>query len=74
MDPKNKRTRDMAFYVLILVILLATVFTMLPDDSSSGSYTFSDIVDLFRQERVESFVVKGDQLVLDLRDSGYGGL
>ena len=69
MDPKNKRTRDMAFYVLILVILLATVFTMLPDDSSSGSYTFSDIVDLFRQERVESFVVKGDQLVLDLRDS-----
>ena len=27
MDPKNKRTRDVAFYVLILVILLAAVYT-----------------------------------------------
>ena len=69
MDPKNKRTRDVAFYVLILVILLAAVYTWTSASNVSTQYQFSDIVDLFQQEKVESFVVEGSNLLLELRDS-----
>ena len=45
MDPKNKRSRDMAFSVLLLVILVATVFMLLPRSNQTKEYQFSDIVD-----------------------------
>ena len=69
MDPKNKRSRDMAFSVLLLVILVATVFMLLPRSNQTKEYQFSDIVDMFQQEKVESFVIRGQVLTLDLRDS-----
>ena len=34
----------------------------------STQYQFSDIVDLFQQEKVESFVVEGSNLLLELRE------
>lgn len=69
MNPKNKRTRDVAFYMLILVILLAAVYTWTSASNVNTEYQFSDIVDLFQQEKVESFVVEGNNLLLKLRDT-----
>ncbi len=64
---KNNRARDIGFYALIMVILLATVFTMTADDVVEG-YVYSDIVDLFHEEKVKSFYIEGAELVMTLHE------
>lgn len=71
MKPQRNRARDLGFYMLILIILLATVFTMTSPDEIA-SYVYSDIIDLFEQEKVESFTLTGNELVLTLRDEPEG--
>ena len=66
MKPQHNRARDIGFYVLILVILLATVFTM-TKPAAAKTYQYSEIYDLFKQEKVESFVIQGDNLVITLK-------
>ena len=66
----NKRARDIGFYALILVVLLATVFSL-----TSGSRmvaTYSEIIDLFEAKQVESFNIKGTRLTLTLREPYEG--
>ncbi len=67
MKPQRNRARDVGFYVLILLILLATVLTMTRQPASK-TYDYSEIYDLFKQEKVESFYVEGENLVLTLKD------
>ena len=64
---KNKRTRDAAFYLIILVLLIAAVYTWSVNNQTTEVYQLSDIVELFQQEKVESFVVEGNDLILKLR-------
>lgn len=71
MKPQKNRARDLGFYMLIMIILLATVFTMTSPDNIA-SYVYSDIVELFEQEKVESFTLTGNDLVLTLRDKPEG--
>ena len=66
MKPERNRSREIGFYVLILVILAATVFSMLGGKKQQET-TYSDLVDLFRDEQVQSFVTRGDEIVLQLR-------
>ena len=66
MKPERNRTREIGFYVLILVILAATVFSML-GGKKQEELTYSDLVDLFKAEKVQSFVTRGDEIVLELR-------
>jgi cell division protease FtsH len=66
LKPQHNRARDIGFYVLILVILLATVFTM-TKPAAAKTYQYSEIYDLFKQEKVESFVIQGDNLVITLK-------
>ena len=54
MKPNKNRARDIGFYALIGVILLALMF-YLTTPGEEKEYTYSEIEDLFRQERVESF-------------------
>ena len=54
-----------------MVILLATVFTMTSPDKTAD-YTYSDVVDLFQQEKVESFYIEGSNLVMTLRGEPAG--
>ena len=69
-NPNNKRARDLGFYALILVVLLATVFTL----TSGSRFTpkYSEIIDLFEQKQVESFEIKGSRLTLELRQPYEG--
>jgi len=66
LKPQHNRTRDIGFYVLILVILLATVLTMTKQPATE-KYEYSKIYDLFVQEKVDSFKVDGENLILTLK-------
>ena len=65
MKPERNRTREIGFYVLILVILAATIFSML-GGKKQEEMVYSDLVDLFRAEKVKSFVTRGDEIVLEV--------
>ncbi|MCD7749400.1 MAG: ATP-dependent zinc metalloprotease FtsH [Oscillospiraceae bacterium] len=67
----NRRIRDIGFYALILVVLLATVYS-LTGTSTTVTVTYSEVIDLFDNQQVESFVVSGDDLYLYLREPYEG--
>ena len=67
MNPKRNRARDVGFYVLLLLILVAVIFTMTKDTEPDQLESYSELVDLFKQEKVESFTTEGNKIVLQLR-------
>ena len=66
MKPQRNRARDLGFYVLIMVILLAVVYTM-TTPSTKEELIYSDVVDLFKNEEVKSFVITGSEIVITKR-------
>ena len=66
MKPNRNRTRDLGFYVLLIVLLIATIFTMTKGDKEEPM-VYSDLVDLFQEEKVKSFVTEGTDIILKLR-------
>jgi len=68
LKPNRKKARDIGFYALILVILLATLWTMTSQPDTSPVVTYSDIRTLFKNEQVESFKTVGTELTLNLRE------
>ena len=66
MKPERNRSREIGFYVLILVILAATIFSMLGGKKQTET-AYSDLVDLFDQEKVQSFVTRGEEIELKIR-------
>ena len=67
MKPQRNRARDAGFYVLILVILMAVIFTMLSPSQPTEQLSYSEVVDMFRNEEVESFVIEGSDLIIHRR-------
>ena len=67
MKPNRNRARDLGFYVLLLVILMAVIFTMTKDTDSGKVETYSDLVDLFKEEKVQSFKTEGNTVLLKVR-------
>ena len=64
---KNGRARQIGFYVLILVLLLATIYTM-TRDKASEPMVYSEILDLFENEKVKAFSLDTDgNLTLELK-------
>ena len=66
--PGKNRARDIGFYALLIVILLATIFTMNLNGRKSTNVEYSEVRDYFLQEKVESFVAEGNKLTLTLKD------
>ncbi|MEG1241544.1 MAG: ATP-dependent zinc metalloprotease FtsH [Oscillospiraceae bacterium] len=62
------RARDVGFYVLILVILLATIFSMTSQKNAAVEIKYSEVINLFETEQVESFATTGNTLVMKLRE------
>lgn len=69
-NPNNKRARDFGFYALILVVLLATVFTL--TGGSRVTPTYSEVIELFEAKQVQSFNIKGYRLTMELRQPFEG--
>ena len=70
--PNPKRTRDLGFYILLIVIMIAVIFTMTESESEGKIESYSELVDLFEAERVESFTTEGNTIILQVRPEKEG--
>ena len=69
MNPK--RARDLGFYVLLIAIMIAVIFTMTGNKDTKELKNYSDLVDLFQKEKVKSFTTEGNTIILQVKtDSG----
>lgn len=59
--------KGFGFYLIILLILLATVFIML-QTNAEPKLTYSQVLDFFKQEQVDSFSVQDGTLHAKLKD------
>ncbi len=67
----SKRARDLGFYVLLIAIMIAVIFTMTGNSDAKKLKNYSDLVDLFENEKVQSFTTEGNTIILQVRtDSG----
>ena len=67
MKPNRKKVRDIGFYVLLAVIIIAIVYTMNLDSKVNEVSSYSDLADLFENEKVESFRTEGNTIILQVR-------
>ena len=58
--------------MLILVILLAVIYTMLTPSQPAEELTYSQVVDMFKNEQVESFVIEGSNIIIHPKDAKEG--
>ena len=72
MKPDKNRARGIGFYMLIGVIILAVIF-YLTTPAEQKEYTYSEIETLFREEKVKSFSLEGDELTLNLYSADSDG-
>jgi len=67
----SKRARDLGFYVLLIAIMIAVIFTMTGNSDTKKLKNYSDLVDMFQKEKVKSFTTEGNTIILQVRtDSG----
>ena len=67
MKPNRNRARDLGFYVLLIVIMMAVIFTMTGEKDTNTIKNYSDLVDLFTEEKVQSFRTEGSTIILEVR-------
>lgn len=67
MNTKNKKPRDLGFYAIILVVLIAVIF-MLMSRGENDALSYADVRKMFINEQISSFVVEGDMLVMQLKE------
>ena len=73
MNKRERRPKDIGFYILVLVVLVAVIFLMTSNrETDALNMTYSQVRDLFRNNQVSSFVLEGDSLILTLKEP-YGG-
>ncbi len=74
-NPNNngngRRARDIGFYALVLVIFLATIFSLTAANEPFVP-TYSEVVELFESQQVESFSIAGTELTMKLREPYEG--
>ncbi|MGM9591361.1 MAG: ATP-dependent zinc metalloprotease FtsH [Oscillospiraceae bacterium] len=76
MKPQRNRSRDIGFYVLILVLLGCTLFTLL-NQGNESELSYAQVKDLFIDEKVEEFTYDGTKNILHMKvrdnssESGY---
>ena len=64
MKSNPKRIRDLGFYVLLVVIMIAVVFTMGQETKAEEIKNYSELIDLFESEKVKSFRTEGTELIV----------
>ena len=67
MKPNRNRTRDIGFYVLLAVIVIAVAFTINSDTKTNSLDSYSELVDLFEKEKIQSFKTEGNTILLEIR-------
>ena len=76
MKPNRNRSRDLGFYIIMLAILITVVMVLTKQPSADQIENYSELVDLFREERVKSFRVipssAGSTIELEVRPKAAG--
>ena len=76
MKPNRNRSRDLGFYIIMLAILITVVMVLTKQPSADQIENYSELVDLFREERVKSFRVipssAGSIIELEVRPKAAG--
>jgi len=67
LKPQRNRARDLGFYVLLLLIMVAVIFTMTRESKANEIENYSELVDLFEAEKVQSFKTEGNTIRLNVR-------
>ena len=71
MKPNRNRSRDLGFYIIMLAILITVVMLLTKQPTPNQIESYSELADLFRQERVKSFRTvpssSGSTIELDVR-------
>ena len=66
MKPQRNRARDIGFYVLILVLLACTLFTLL-NQEPENELSYAQVKDLFKDEKVQEFTYNGSKNLLEMK-------
>ena len=70
--PDKNRARQIGFYVLIALLLVATIWAM-TRSTSTESLNYSEVIELFESEKVERFAIDTDgNLTMELREEYKG--
>jgi cell division protease FtsH len=71
MNEKKNKPRDIGIYILILIVLMATVFLLL-NNKDTQSLSYSDVWTQFKKENVKTFKVEGNTLIMSLYEPFNG--
>ena len=71
MNKRERRPRDIGFYILVLVVLIAVIFLM-SQNRESDPLKYSEVRQLFQEGKVSSFVLEGNSLLLTLKEPYQG--
>ena len=70
--PYKNRARQIGFYVLIALLMIATIWAM-TRNNSTDSLKYSDVIYLFENKKVEKFAIDTDgNLTMDLYEEYKG--
>ena len=71
MKPNRNRARDLGFYALLLVIMIAVIYTMTRTEPANEVKSYSELIDLFEKEKVKYFETRpgssGTVLYMEVR-------
>ena len=71
MNKRERRPRDIGFYILVLVVLIAVIFLM-SQNRETDPLKYSQVRQLFQENKVSSFVLEGNSLILTLKEPYQG--
>ena len=66
MKPQRNRARDIGFYVLILVLLACTLFTLL-NQEPENELSYAQVKYFFKDEKVQEFTYNGSKNLLEMK-------
>ena len=55
-------------YLIILLVVMGTVGVLLDFPEAQEPVTYSDVIKLFQEEKVDAFVIQGNDLTMQLKD------
>ena len=74
MNTRRNRSRDIGFYVILLIMTMVIIFVLL-NGGETEQVSYSEVYDLFKEEKVKSFEYDGssDVITMIVRDDKGDG-
>ena len=69
---QQPKSWNLVFLLLVMVLALVLFSGVLSENEAPKELSYSDVVTLFREEKVDSFVLKGSSLTMQLKKEQDG--